>query len=220
MVVAVLLGGFCASRRLAVIVAITFRNNPVRPGDQATTGATALMVRRIIDGDRTAEAEFVARYARGVRMIVSRASSDRSAVDDLCQETFKTALEKVRRGDVRDPERLSGFICGLARNLVVDYFRRAARTSVGIVPDRPDPSPDPLDQLLARERAASARAVLAELGSERDRQILLRFYVAGDSKEDICADFGLSSLHFNRVLFRARERYRVLYRSIAATAEK
>jgi RNA polymerase sigma-70 factor (ECF subfamily) len=88
------------------------------------------------------------------------------------------------------------------------------------MPDRPDPAPDPLAQLLARERATSARAVLAELGSERDRQMLLRFYVAGDSKEEICAEYGLSSLHFNRVLFRARERYRVLYRSIVAAAEE
>jgi RNA polymerase sigma-70 factor (ECF subfamily) len=112
-------------------------------------------------------------------------------------------------------------ICSLARNLVVDHFRRATRTAGGaVVPDTPDPSPDPLGRLLAREQAAAVRAVLAELGSARDRQILLRFYVAGDSKEDICADFGLSSLHFNRVLFRARERYRVLYRSLVTRAEK
>lgn len=201
-------------------MAMMFRDDRLRADQAQAAVASGAMVQRIIDGDRAAEAELVARYARGVRLIISRISSDRSVVDDLCQDTFKIALEKVRRGDVRDPERLAGFICGLARNLVVDHSRRAARTSSGVVPDTPDPSPNPLDQLLARERARSARAVLAELGSERDRQILLRFYVVGDRKEDICADFGLSSLHFNRVLFRARERYRVLYRSIAATAEK
>ena len=197
-----------------------FRSSRSRADEEPAAQASGVMVQRIIDGDRAAEAELVARYARGVRLIVSRASSDRSAVDDLCQETFRIALEKVRRGDLRDPDRLAGFICSLARNLVVDHFRRAARTADAVVPDRPDPSPDPLDQLLARERAASARAVLAELGSKRDRQILLRFYVADDSKEEICADLGLSSLHFTRVLFRARERYRVLYRSVVATAEK
>jgi RNA polymerase sigma-70 factor, ECF subfamily len=187
---------------------------------ESTAAASSAIVQRIVEGDRTAEAELVARYARGVRLIINRSSSDRSAVDDLCQETFRIALEKIRRGDVRDPDRLSGFICSLARNLVVHHFRRAARTADADIPDKPDPAPDPLEQLLARERAASARAVLAELASERDRQILLRFYVAGDSKEAICADYGLSSLHFNRVLFRARERYRVVYRSIVETAEE
>jgi RNA polymerase sigma-70 factor (ECF subfamily) len=220
MVLAVLLGGLRPSGGLALKMATAFPNDRFR-AEEEPAAASGAMVQRIVDGDRAAEEELVARYARGVRLIISRASSDRSAVDDLCQETFRITLEKVRRGDVRDPSRLAGFVCSLARNLVVDHFRRTARTSsVAVFPDAPDPSPDPLDQLLARERAASARAVLAELGSERDRQILLRFYVDGESKEDICADFGLSSLHFNRVLFRARERYRVLYRSIAATAEK
>ena len=198
---------------------MAFRSNR-SDHDEQSAAASSAIVQRIVDGDRTAEAELVARYARGIRLIISRASSDRSAIDDLCQDTFRITLEKVRRGEVRDPDRLSGFICSVARNLVVDHFRRAARTADAAIPDTPDPAPDPLDRLLARERAKSARAVLDELGSERDRQILLRFYVAGDSKEDICADFGLSSLHFNRVLFRARERYRELYRSIVATAEE
>jgi RNA polymerase sigma-70 factor (ECF subfamily) len=187
---------------------------------ESAPAASSAIVQRIIDGDRTAEAELVTRYARGVRLIISRSSSDRSAVEDLCQETFRIALEKIRRGDVRDPERLPGFICSLARNLVVDHFRRTSRTADADIPDRPDPSPDPLDQLLARERAAAARTVLAELGSERDRQILVRFYVDGDSKNAICADYGLSALHFNRVLFRARERYRMLYRSMVDTTEE
>jgi RNA polymerase sigma-70 factor (ECF subfamily) len=55
------------------------------------------------------------------------------------------------------------------------------------------------------------RKVLGELKSERDRQVLFRFYVAEEEKEKICASLGLTSLHFNRVLFRARERFRELY---------
>jgi DNA-directed RNA polymerase specialized sigma24 family protein len=52
------------------------------------------------------------------------------------------------------------------------------------------------------------RQVIQELGTSRDRDILLRFYIAEEDKERISADFGLSSLQFNRVLHRARERYR------------
>ena len=71
-----------------------------------------------------------------------------------------------------------------------------------------------MERLLADERANVARKVLAELDSERDRQILFRFYVADETKARICADLGLSSLHFNRVLFRARGRYRALYQAM------
>ena len=178
--------------------------------------ADEVLVDRIRTGDRAAESDLVSRYARGVRMIISRGTPDRSVVDDLCQETFRIALEKIRRGDVRDAKRLSGFMCALARNLTVEHFRRSRRAERVAATDESDPAPSQLELLLADERAGIARQVLSELDSDRDRQILFRFYVAEDAKAQICADLGLSSLHFNRVLFRARERYRALYQAIAA----
>jgi RNA polymerase sigma-70 factor, ECF subfamily len=182
--------------------------------DDASPGTPAELVRRIRAGDASAESELVARYGRGVTIVIHRASSDASAVDDLCQQTFQIALEKIRRGDLREPEKLSGFICSLARNLVIDHFRRvAAHRFPGSVEgtQAADPAPGPLESLLKVEKASIVRRVLAELPSERDREILFRFYIAEDEKDSICRDLGLTSLHFNRVLFRARERYRELY---------
>jgi len=68
-----------------------------------------------------------------------------------------------------------------------------------------------LDRIAAGEQARRVRQVLEELGTERDREILRRFYLSSEDKEEICKDWGLSSLQFNRVLCRARERYRELY---------
>jgi RNA polymerase sigma-70 factor, ECF subfamily len=189
-------------------------DRPLLDGGDASAGE--LLVDRIRGGDMAAESELVSRYARGLRMIVSRGTRDRSIVDDVCQETFRIALEKIRRGDVRDPKRLSGFMCALARNVTIDHFRRSRRADAVSAPDESDPAPSQLERLLADERANVARKVLAELDSERDRQILFRFYVVEEPKARICADLGLSSLHFNRVLFRARGRYRALYQAMFA----
>jgi RNA polymerase sigma-70 factor (ECF subfamily) len=52
---------------------------------------------------------------------------------------------------------------------------------------------------------------MAELPSARDRQLLYRFYLGEEDKERICVDLKLTSLQFNRVLHRARERFRELY---------
>ena len=170
------------------------------------------LVEQIRNGDSTAESELVRRFWRGVSTIVRRTSGDRSAVEDLCQETFRVALEKLRRGDVREPDKLPGFIAALARNLVIDHFRRRRdRADAGALGDPIDANPSPLDSLLQKEQSTIVRQVLAELDTERDRQILFRYYVAEEDKERICADLGLTSVHFNRVLFRARERYRALY---------
>jgi DNA-directed RNA polymerase specialized sigma24 family protein len=68
-----------------------------------------------------------------------------------------------------------------------------------------------LDRLLDLEKTELVRQVIQELGTARDRDILLRFYIAEEDKDRISADFGLSSLQFNRVLHRARERYREIF---------
>ncbi len=66
--------------------------------------------------------------------------------------------------------------------------------------------------MLHLEDSAIIRQVIQELPSERDRQVLRRFYLEEDDKDAICADLNLTSLHFNRVLHRARERFRELYK--------
>ena len=173
------------------------------------------LVSRIRAGDRQAEAELIERYSRGVMIIIRREVHDAAVAEDIHQETFRIGLEKSRRGDVREPERLSGFICGVARNLVIDYFRRVARqesmTEIEEAANLPHPASDQLQELLRKEKADLVRQVLKEMPNERDIQALYRFYIADDEKEQICADLGLTSLDFNRVLHRARERFRELY---------
>jgi RNA polymerase sigma-70 factor (ECF subfamily) len=173
------------------------------------------LVRRIVAGDQQAEVELVERYSRGVMFIIRRELGGASIVEDLCQETFRIALEKIRRGDLCEPEKLSGFMCGIARNLVIEHFRRRTReeslTEIEEVAPLAHLAPNQFDELLLKEKGALVRQVIMELPSDRDRQILFRFYIAEEEKERICADLGLTGLHFNRVLFRARERYRELY---------
>ena len=185
-----------------------------------TADAVADLVSRIRAGDRQAEAELVERYSCGVKFIIRREIGSSSIADDLYQETFRIIIEKTRRGDIREPEKLSGFVCGVARNLVIDYFRRAARqgslSEVEEATTLPDPAPDQLEALLRKEQSDFARQVLKEMRNERDIQILFRFYLAEDKKEQICADLGLSGLHFNRVLHRARERYLELYKRLSS----
>jgi RNA polymerase sigma-70 factor (ECF subfamily) len=176
------------------------------------------LVARIRNGDRGAEEELIARYSRGVALILRRSASVAAAVEDLYQEVFLRAVEKIRGGEVRDPQRLSGFICGLARNLAIDYFRRRTSQAESLVGSGhdipvPDQSPSPLAQVLQIEDARRIRQVLTELPSERDRQVLHRFYISEEDKDRICVDLKLTSLQFNRVLHRARERFRELYES-------
>ena len=176
---------------------------------------TADLVGRIQAGETAAGEQLVERYKRGISVIVRRCVGRRADAEDLEQETFRLAIEKIRGGELRDPDRLSGFICGLARNLAIGYLRRESRSlpagdyDAGETAVMQAPAGQ-LDALLEKEKAALIRQVLAEM-TDRDRQVLCRFYLREEDKESICSRLQLSSLHFNRVLYRARERYRTLF---------
>jgi len=172
-------------------------------------------LQRVTAGDAGAEAELVGRYREGVVIIIGRIVSNESVVDDLFQETFRIVLEKLRDGEVREPERLSGFICSVARNLAIDSVRKMRRArdqeEIGNAEQIRDPQLDPFEQLWRKQRAEVVRQTISELKVERDRQVLSRYYIAEDDKEQICAELGLTSQQFNSVIFRALKRYKELY---------
>ena len=47
----------------------------------------------------------------------------------------------------------------------------------------------------------------------RDQDLLKRFYLSGDTKGDLCAEYGLTDSHFDRVIFRARQRFKSIWES-------
>jgi RNA polymerase sigma-70 factor, ECF subfamily len=172
-------------------------------------------MQRITAGDAVAEEELVRRYKNGIAIIIGRIVHNESVTEDLSQDTFRIALEKIRKGDVREPERLSGFICGVARNLAIEHVRRMQRTTnqeeIGNAEQIRDPQPDQFEQLWRKELAEIVRQTIKELKVGRDREVLFRYYIAEEDKEQICADLGLSSQQFNSVIFRALKRYKELY---------
>lgn len=183
--------------------------------ERPETEVAAELAHRIRSGDRTAEEELVRRYSRGLLFHLRRTAGDPDLADDLHQETFRVVLERLRGEGIADPERLAGFILGTGRNLFLGGWRKRSRRGEGMSLDAvevepPDPVPGQLDRVLQEEEIRKVRRLIGELGTDRDRQILFRFYVAEEGKERICADLGLSSLHFNRVLFRARQRFKEL----------
>lgn len=179
--------------------------------------APADLVERIRIGEPAAEEELVQRFSRGITFLLRRVTRDPATAEDLHQETFRLALEKIRRGEIREPEKLPGFIASLARNLATEDARRGTRRDQWHDRDpeqaelAADPEPGQLSVLLRKERAALVRQVIGELEQDRDRQLLFRYYIAEEEKEQICRDLALDQVHFNRVLFRARQRYKDLY---------
>jgi RNA polymerase sigma-70 factor (ECF subfamily) len=192
------------------VPAIVSRDVGPEPGEVAI--ATRL-VRRIAAGDCAAEGELVERYSQGVLFLLQHRAGPELA-EDLHQETFRIALERLRERGLDDPAGLSFYLRGIARNLALAEWRKTGRrrteASDEKLAEAVHPGPSPLSAVLLDEEAETVRRLIGELSADRDRQLLLRFYVAEEEKERICADLGLDSLHFNRVLFRAHQRFKKL----------
>ncbi len=179
------------------------------------TASAAELVRRIAAGETRAEAELVESYGGALRFLARRYTRDEADAEDLYQGTLMLALEKIRRHEVREPEHLASFLRALAKNLGTQRYRRRSYTAERAMADPPDAAdgsrPDPLAALLRTERAKVTRRLLAELGVARDREVLLRYYIAEESSQRICADLDIGTEHFYRVLHRARLRFRRLW---------
>lgn len=173
---------------------------------------------RIRRGDRAAEGELVERYGRGLLFLLRRLGVAEADLEDLRQDTLRVVLERLRGPGLEDAAGLVGFVHGTARFLVNNEWRKRTRrrTEAGTddLGDTPDPQADPLAEAILADEARRVRQVIAELPNARDRQLLLRYYVADQDKEQICADLGLDTSHFRRVLFRARERFRELAQAL------
>jgi len=90
------------------------------------------------------------------------------------------------------------------RKMAERVERRAEASVVDSLPDT-NAAADPQDS-----RLDEVRSIIESLPTLRDREIVKRFYLDEDEKDAICRDLGLSPLHFDKVIFRARQRMRAL----------
>ncbi len=175
--------------------------------------ATAL-ASRIQQGNKLAEQDFVGRYSKGLLSFLRRKTNNDDLADDLHQDTFRIVLERLRVSGLENPSKLAGFIHATAKNLVIAHFRKEARRKTdadcATVENSCHHGITQSDAAMRDEQAKIVRALLAELRSERDRELLQRYYLCEEDKQTICIALGLSDRHFNRVIFRARERFREL----------
>jgi RNA polymerase sigma-70 factor (ECF subfamily) len=134
------------------------------------------------------------------------------AAENLFHEACRVAAERLSRSAIQDPSRLAGFVYGTARRIARAEQRKAAARRTDSVPELVDaasddrPAPDTNSNRV--QLGELVRQLLQELAVERDRRLLVRLYLDEADKAEICRELALSEEHFNRVLFRAKLRFR------------
>jgi RNA polymerase sigma-70 factor, ECF subfamily len=149
----------------------------------------------------------------GLRALILRRVRDPELAADILQDAAVTTLEKLRSGEIAYPENLGGYLYRVALNHLRNYRRkdRSALSSPEGLDELALPDTDPEPQSVDGPHWATAvRRMLDEMPVARDREVLIRFYLDDEDRETICRDLVLSEEHFNRVVFRARNRFREL----------
>ncbi len=167
------------------------------------------LVRRALAKDRWAEEALFRRYAAIVAGTVMRLLGDRAEAEDVVQETFVTALEKL--DTVRDPERVRAWLLAIAvRDVQQRFRRRKLKRLLGL--ERSDDRSFTCADWAAEDASAELRAELQlldrALGSlpAKERIPWMLRHVEGYSLEETAVACGCSLATAKRRI-AAAERY-------------
>jgi RNA polymerase sigma-70 factor, ECF subfamily len=164
-------------------------------------------------GLESAYRELLARYERPVFTLVLRMVRDRSEAEDLAQEAFIKAFEKLASFDVE--RKFSSWLFKIAHNTTIDHLRRRGLHTVSLdAPIGDDDSgtrevadPDAEQPSARVEREALNRALTSAIGQLRPeyRQVMLLRFQAGLEYVDIADTTGLPLGTVKTYLHRARK---------------
>jgi RNA polymerase sigma-70 factor, ECF subfamily len=172
-------------------------NKPRRFLDEIVmTHRIARTDRRLIDGlrasDPSAVEELISRYSARLQRFLRRRGVVAAEAAALGGDIFQAIVESVRRNALPEPAALAGLVWTVARRRVALRRTRADRK-----------------EALRRQAlapAVAARAVLAGM-PERDREVLIRFYLGEQTPEEICAGLRLTATQFQLVKSQARSQF-------------
>jgi len=156
--------------------------------------------------DSAAEAELYRRLAPRVRLYGLRHLREAHAAADLVQQVLLMTLERLRAGEVREPERIASFVLGACRMTVIEMKRSSRRREAlletwgGAEEACEAPEPIALD---ADRLAACLRAL-----SERERSVVVLTFFSESPAEQVGAELGLTAGNVRIIRHRALARLR------------
>jgi RNA polymerase sigma factor (sigma-70 family) len=168
------------------------------------------LVARLQNGEPKAMEELYGMFSNGVRYYLCRQLGPEE-LEDRLHDAFLVVVDSIRAGELRDPRRLMGFIRTVVKRMVATAIDKQIAARRERIDDEKtsnvsDKRVTPEGALLFRQQTEIVREVLNEM-SERDRQILSRFYVEEQSPQRICEDMNLTMTQFRLLKSRAKNRF-------------
>jgi RNA polymerase sigma-70 factor (ECF subfamily) len=180
-----------------------------------------VLVDQIKAGEETGMEHLYRLFSRGIRYYLCRQIGPQE-LDDRVHDTFLIVVKAIQHGDLREPERLIGFVRTVVHRQVAGYIEKAVHTrrdytdvETGIpIADR---NQNPEQQAMAKEKVELMKTALESL-SPRNREILVRYYLKEQSREQICREMSLTETQFRLTKSRAKTKFGEIGRKKLASA--
>lgn len=189
------------------------------------------VARRILAGDEAAFRELFDRFfPRLYRFALARLDGDREAAQDVVQQTFCNAIERL--DSYRGEAALYTWFCQICRNAIADLYRRRQRGAerVVLLEDQPnvrailealaapasdEPDTDVWRQQVHRVVEATLDALPGHYG-----EVLEWKYLDGQSVEEIARRLEVGPKAAESLLTRARAAFRVAISDLAGASDE
>jgi RNA polymerase sigma factor (sigma-70 family) len=170
----------------------------------------SLLVDRIRVGDPAGMEQLYGVFVKGIRFFLWRQLGPQD-LDDKVHDVFLIITQSIQRGELREPDRLMGYVRTVVRRQVAAHIEAAVsarRNQQALDPAMTlsDHRPDPERRVIEQENQEVALRMLGGL-PKRDREVLVRFYLQEQTAEEICRDMKLTDTQFRLIKSRAKARY-------------
>lgn len=176
-----------------------------------TAAEQAALVEKVRAGDGAAEARIAEIFAPAIRAMARARSRGQVDPHDVCQDVLIAVITGLRRGQLRDIERLGPFVAGVARNVINSELRTRRGRLGEPLTESAAPVADLRDEIARRDRNRMVRVALEEV-SASDRQILVLTLVhglkSGEVADRLALDPQVVRARKSRALRRLTERLR------------
>lgn len=158
--------------------------------------------------DAAAEAALYRRMAPRVRLYGLRHLRDGPAAADLMQQVMLMTLEKLRAGDVREPDQIASFVLGMCRMTVLDLRRTGLRRASLLQTFSDDVFPvTTADDFSSLDHTGLQRCL--DRLAERERSVLMLTFYDDQPAKAVASELGLSEANVRVIRHRALGKLRV-----------
>lgn len=166
-----------------------------------TTPSDKTLIEAVLAGEKDAYGKLYDRYAPLVRAVCYDITGNLADAQDLAQDVFMRAYEKLDR--LRNRDSFGKWLVGIARYCCREWQRQKLRSQNNKA--RLNNTEAAAPEISDDNRIELLRKMITTL-PEKERLALHTFYLQGNSAENVRRIMGLSRSGFYRVLERARKR--------------